>query len=85
MGTTAEELSRQGADGRTFLATLVRSEPHLDYQVLFLNNGRTALAPASEIRRNPSKTRRAFAAYEPGRAEYPFATSLDPSDYAYLR
>jgi hypothetical protein len=42
---TAVELSLRGADGRTFLMTLVRTEPHEDYRVRFFNSGRTSLIP----------------------------------------
>jgi hypothetical protein len=45
VGDTAVELSLGGADGRAFLATLVRAEPHEGYRLRFLNNGRTSLVP----------------------------------------
>jgi len=45
LGTTVVELTLRGADRAGYLATLARSEPDEEYQLMFLNKGRPAAAP----------------------------------------
>ncbi len=47
LGTTVVELSLIGVDGNGYLATLGRSQPDREYQLMFLNNGRPALVPGA--------------------------------------